>query len=111
MARCLGRTMGRWEGAGAWPTVSKQVTHSMLPKPNAEHESGVRRIGLLPHVYRAWMAIRKSQDAQKRWSLDVHGGRHAGAATLAARTRASIEIARHEGQHMLLAFAGLLQAL
>lgn len=100
----LGRMMGQWKDEGAWPTALKQVMYSMIPKPKAEYEAGLRPIGLLPYVYRVWMAIRKSQDAQKQWLLDLHDGRNAAAATLAARTRPSIEVARHEGKHTLLAF-------
>lgn len=76
----------------------------MIPKPKAENEAGLRPIGLRPYIYRVWMAIRKDQDAQQQWSLDIHDGRHAGATTLAARTRASLQVAGHQGQHTLLAF-------
>lgn len=75
-----------------------------VPKPKAEHEAGLRPTGLFPYDYMVWMAIRKSQDTQRQWSLDIHGGRHSGAATFEARTRASIEVARHEGQHTFLVF-------
>lgn len=47
------------------------------------------------------MAIRKGQ--QQRWSLEIHDGKHAGAATCAARTRADIELASYHGKHILLA--------
>lgn len=102
----FGRMMVRWEDAGAWTIALKQVVYSVVPTPNAEHEAGLRPIGLLPYVCRVWMATRKGQDALKQWSLDIHDGSHAGAVTLAARPRASIEGARLEGQHMLLAFLG-----
>lgn len=107
VAGCMVGCMGAhddWEDEGAWPDALKQDKCSMIPKPKAEDEAGLRPIGLLPYVYRVWMAIRKSRDAQTRWSLDIHDRTHAGAATLAARTRASIEVATYEGRHTLLAF-------
>lgn len=49
------------------------------------------------------MMIRKSQS--RGWPLRFrHDGRHVGAAALAARRRASIEVLHHEGKHSLLAF-------
>lgn len=83
----------------------------MRPKTRAEAEAGLRPVGLLPYVYKVWIAIRKRKDAQKQWSLDIHDGRHAGATTSAARTRAIIEVARYEGKHTTLAFCGLFQML
>lgn len=83
--------IGDWETAGKWPEALRNVIFSMIPKPKAETEAGLRPIGLLPCVYRAWMAIRKSQC--KESPLRLHDGKHVGAAALVARTGASVETA------------------
>lgn len=40
----------------------------------------------------------------KGWSLELHDGKDAGAATLAARTRADTEVAKFQGKRTLFAF-------
>lgn len=74
----------------------------MTPKPKAETGAGLRPTGLLPYIYRVKMAIRMGQ--QTGWSLDIHHGKHAGAATRAARTRADKEVAKSQGKHTVSAF-------
>lgn len=100
----LGRMMTEWEEKGEWPEALKHVIFSMIPEPKAEHEAGLRPIGLLPYVYRAWMAICKGQAQQRQWPLGIHDAKHAGAATMAARARVCIEVAQHQGNTPLLAF-------
>lgn len=75
---------------------------SMTPKPKAETGARLRPIAMLPYVYRARMAIRKSQS--KEWSLRLHQGKHIGAAALAAKTRALIEVKHCQGDQNLPAF-------
>lgn len=92
----LGSMMGEWGRQGEWPRALRHVIFSMIPEAEAETEAGLRPIGLLPYVYLVWMAIRKGQSQQREWSLGIHDGKHARAATtMAARTRASIEVAQH----------------
>lgn len=57
----LGRQMRNWEQAALWPEALRHANFSMRPKANVEIEARLRSIGLLPYVYRAWMAIRKHQ--------------------------------------------------
>lgn len=59
----LGRMIGHWEAAGRWPDALRNVVFSMIPKPNAETEAGLRPIGLLSYVYRVCMVIRKKDRA------------------------------------------------
>lgn len=97
----LGSMVGRWEAGGHSPEALRNVIFSMIPKPKAETETGLRPIGLFPCVYRAWMVIRKRQCNE--WPLQLRDG-HVGAAALAATTRASTETQHYHGEHSLLAF-------
>ena len=54
---------------------------TLSPKPGAEHEGQLRPIGLLPMIYRLWMAVRKP--VTKEWKAKIHGGRNASAVELA----------------------------
>lgn len=46
----LGRMMHEWETKGEWPETLRHVIFSMIPKPKAENEAGLRPIELLPCV-------------------------------------------------------------
>lgn len=62
-----GKLMGRLEEAGTWPESIRRVIYAMIPKSKAENEAQLRPKGLLPYIYRVWMAIRKHQS--RDWSL------------------------------------------
>lgn len=47
----LGIVKGKWEAEGHWPEHLRQVNFSMIPKPKAESEAGLRPIGRLPYIY------------------------------------------------------------
>lgn len=80
--------MGQQESEGRWPATLRNVIYAMIPKAKAQSEAQLRPIGLLPYVCCAWMAVRKDQ--HREWSVELHDGRHMGAATPASRTRASM---------------------
>ena len=63
---------------------------ALIPKPGAETEAQLRPTGILSYIYRVWMAVRKTHTRQ--WSLNIHGGKHIGAAALACATRATVEM-------------------
>lgn len=98
----LGRMIGDCETAGKLPEAMRNVVFSMTPKPRAETEAGLRPIGLIPYVCRAWMAIRKGQSKDRL--LRLHETRYVGASALAANPRASIEVMHYQVGHNLLAF-------
>lgn len=93
VARCAGPhdgRVGKQRAVAGPPCRLRQVIFSMTPKPRAEIEARPRPTGRLTYAYRVWMAIRKGQ--QKGWSLDTHEGEQAGVTTVAARTRANIDV-------------------
>lgn len=96
--------MGQWEVPGKWPDILRSVTNTMMPNTKPENDSQLGPIGLVPSVYRVWMAIRKAQ--HRTWSVGLHEGRHerAGAATVASRTRSCMKVQHCRGQHTLMAF-------
>ena len=70
--RNLSTLIANWEAAGRWPEELCQILVFLMPKPGAMTEAQLRPIGLLPYVYRAWLASRKA-DATG-WSKKLHGG-------------------------------------
>lgn len=94
--------MGRREAAGAWPESIRRLLYAMIPTSKVENEAQLRNIGLLRYIYRVWMAIRKHQ--RRDWRLRFYGGAHLGAAAMASRRRASIELQHYRGPSTLLAF-------
>lgn len=46
----------------------------------------------------------QATEPSRDWSLQLRGGAHIGAAAMASRTRASVELRDHHGQSTLLAF-------
>ena len=91
-----------WEKRGKWPQVLNNSIIALVPKAGATHEGQLRPIGIMPYIYRLWMAARRI-DA-KDWSLSIHGGKHLGAAALAYDTQVRIEKAHWAGEHVLIAF-------
>ena len=91
----------QWETQGAWPEAIRTSIIALVPKAGAATEAGLRPIGLLSYIYRVWMAIRKRD--LRQWSLQLHGGRHLGAAHLACLTQVDMELAHYRGFHTLFA--------
>ncbi len=84
-----------WERAQRWPGALRYSVTALIPKPGAQLEHQLRPIGVLPYVYRVWMAIRKRH--LQLWSQTLHGGQHDGAATLAWRTAVQVELDHWRG--------------
>ena len=91
----------QWEAKGHWPPAIRRSVIALIAKQGAATEAQLRPIGILSYVYRIWMAIRKQDTRQ--WSLQIHGGKHQGAAALACHTRAQVELAAWKGQSVLMA--------
>jgi len=90
----LSRLISGWEKDGAWPVELAQVFVPLIPKPGAQAEGQFRPIGILPYVYRAWMVVRRA----------LHGGRHVGAADLAAQVRREEEYTMWRGHFSITAY-------
>lgn len=105
LARRVARRPGWYDGRMAKPggvtrsSSAGDILHDS--KTQGGDRSRVETIGLLPYIYRVWVARRRGQ--QQGWSLGIHDGKRAGAAALAARTRADLEVAKFQGKHTLLA--------
>ena len=77
MLGALACVMNKMECEGRWPEALRQVVVALNPKPKATHEGQLRPIGLLPMVYRLWMAFRRPE--AKQWKAAVSGGTGQGA--------------------------------
>ena len=62
----------QWEAEGHCPLTIRRADVALIGKGEAQTEARVRPIGILPYIYRVWMAIRKTHTRQ--WSLKIHGG-------------------------------------
>lgn len=104
MVRCFGVHAGSLGRRGCMARVAATGDPRYVPeaesrergRPSAHRTATVR----IPNMG----GDTENQDAPRQWSLGIHDGRHAGLATLAARTRASIEVARHRWQYTPLVF-------
>ena len=56
----LAEFMERWEAQGSWPDSIRHSIIALVPKEGAQHEKGLRPIGILSYVYRLWMALRRA---------------------------------------------------
>ena len=77
-------------------------TVALIHKPKAKHEGALRPIGLLPYIYRIWMAVRKQK--LKAWVLSLHAGGIQSATAQAWRLGAMQESERAKGLFTLAAF-------
>ena len=68
------------EHNGTWPQALLTCVIALIPNPGATTEAQLRPIGIMPYIYRTWVAARRSQARQ--WSLHIHGGAHLGAAAM-----------------------------
>ena len=59
------------EDVGRWPTQLKVNLVSLVPKGTAVLAGQLRRIGLLPYIYRIWMFLRKA--LTKEWKQKLYG--------------------------------------
>lgn len=94
--------MGEWEACLHWPGTLRQVRYVMIPKPEAINESQLMPTGLLPHIL--WGMAGDAEIARPRLVTCAAWGNHLGAATLASRTRASVEVQKYMGRWTLLTF-------
>ena len=92
----------RCEIAGKWPEALRGFTVALIHKPKATHEGALRPIGLLPYIYRIWMAVRKRK--LKTWVLSLHSGGIQSATAQAWRLGATQESERARGLFTLAAF-------
>ena len=76
-----------WELKGAWPTALRAVRVALTPKGKATAEAELRPIGILPYIYRVWMAVRKQH--VKEWVRKLHQGACQSAPAQALRLRAT----------------------
>ena len=57
----LAKVLNLSEKEGRWPKNMGGPIIALIPKKRAEHEGQMRRIALLPYVYRIWMSVRKKR--------------------------------------------------
>ncbi len=50
--------MNEAELDGEWPEEIRIAIIALMTKEGASHEGELRPIGMLPYIYRIWMAIR-----------------------------------------------------
>ena len=60
--------LNHFEASRSWPEALLTVSVVLLPKPHQASEADMRPIGLLPMIYRLWVAARQSalRDRQRR---------------------------------------------
>ncbi len=96
----LARVLNGAERQGPWPEDPRQVLVALNPKDKAVHEGQLRPIGLLPMIYRIWMACRR-RDATA-WRRNVQGGETLGATEKTWVTRVTDELAEAAGDQAIL---------
>eukprot|EP00972_Heterocapsa_arctica_P011502 1685662-Heterocapsa_arctica.AAC.1 len=97
----LTRILNKVEQYERWPHGLHPII-ALIAKEGAGHEGQLRPIAILPYIYRAWMAVRKSK--VKQWAMKLNDGRFSSPETLVWEIGARGELANITGQHFSAAY-------
>eukprot|EP00972_Heterocapsa_arctica_P019798 2920765-Heterocapsa_arctica.AAC.1 len=87
--------LNKVEQSERWPSGLRPII-ALIAKEGAENEGQLRRIAVLPYVYRVWMAVKSKV---RQWAIKLNDGRFTLPETLVWEIAARGELAKIRGKH------------